>query len=333
MAAAAFIEDTEPLSIARRLNHLAMHDLLAYRAAVVAEVPSEAGQSYGRWAVIGSDAESQHPIDQPLDEEGVISTALSAKRTVLVAPSVAGQDTHLAMLLPRGRHMTCVPFEVGELRGALVFEHRFGFWQRRNKRIERRTILTAEHATSLAAMSLSRTLLLSRLRRAAETDGLTGVANRRVFDLQLASCLARGTSDGALTGISLVDLDFFKRINDVHGHQMGDEVLRITAETLRAHSRPGDIVARYGGEEFAVIMPATSLEVAGAQAERLRLAIRDMNGAVPVTASIGVASGRAISPDALIAQADEALYKAKESGRNQVVLAVGSRPENDIVAA
>lgn len=120
----------------------------------------------------------------------------------------------------------------------------------------------------------------------------------------------------------MVDIDHFKQLNDTHGHQVGDEVLRVVARTLDEHLRAGDLAARYGGEEFCVVMPGASLEDAVAAAERLRVAITRMPVEPRVTASFGVALGPAhgTTPDAITAAADRALYDAKRGGRNRVAV-------------
>jgi two-component system, cell cycle response regulator len=127
----------------------------------------------------------------------------------------------------------------------------------------------------------------------------------------------------------MVDIDFFKRVNDNHGHHTGDQVLQTVVRLLNESVRPGDVVARYGGEEFAVILPETDEDNAIAMAERLRRTIDDHSFNCPIgedigiTASIGCA-GRwpdAIAPEDLVKTADLALYRAKKTGRNRVVSA------------
>lgn len=170
------------------------------------------------------------------------------------------------------------------------------------------------------------------LQSLATKDGLTGLANRRSLDdkLQLEwKCAQRA---GTSLAFILADVDHFKHYNDHYGHPKGDECLRSVAGAIGAAVfRPADMTARYGGEEFAVVMPNTDLAGAQAVAERICVAIRALNiphGASPtapnLTMSLGVA---ALVPDAgssletLVADADAALYQAKRSGRNRVVVA------------
>jgi len=159
----------------------------------------------------------------------------------------------------------------------------------------------------------------------ASTDALTGVSNRRRFDESLEEQLAVVHRYQGTLSLVLFDLDRFKLLNDQHGHPTGDSVLSEIGRVLRATLRDADLAARYGGEEFAVILPATNLARAAEAAERLRSAIASLavegRGAGPdVTASFGVVevvSSESVAD--LIARADQALYRAKEAGRNRVI--------------
>lgn len=169
------------------------------------------------------------------------------------------------------------------------------------------------------------------LTRLSSVDGLTGVANRRMFDEAITREWARGVRHGSQLSLVMCDVDHFKAFNDTLGHQAGDECLRAVAQALGNRvRRPTDLVVRYGGEEFAVLLPDTDAEGARSLAESMRrdvLALGIRHEASPlgcVTVSAGVASlvaGRDVpGPAALIKAADEALYEAKGGGRNQVVL-------------
>lgn len=156
-------------------------------------------------------------------------------------------------------------------------------------------------------------------------DGLTGVGNRRRFDIELAATLAEGQELGATTALAIVDLDHFKSVNDTYGHQAGDAVLQAVVEVLRATVRPQDAVYRFGGEEFCILMADTDLAVAADVAERLRAAVAarpfDVGADEPLrrTASFGVSAATDGDAEALVARADEALYAAKDGGRDRVV--------------
>ncbi len=166
------------------------------------------------------------------------------------------------------------------------------------------------------------------LGRLARTDPLTGLANRRHFMETLEQEVERLDRYGRPLAVVSLDLDHFKSVNDTHGHAAGDEVLREVSRVLHSVCRDMDLAARMGGEELALLLPETDAVGARIVAERVReriagTAYRSPSGqAFRVTASLGVATGRAkVSGEALLQAADEALYRAKDAGRNQVVLA------------
>jgi diguanylate cyclase (GGDEF)-like protein len=161
----------------------------------------------------------------------------------------------------------------------------------------------------------------------AVTDGLTGLGTHIYFKEQLWQRFHEARRHSAPLSVMLIDVDHFKRINDTHGHPVGDEVLRLVSRTVKDAARGGDVVARYGGEELVVAMPRTDLAGATILAERLREAVEaleplDGRGRpIPtVTVSVGVAelTPKDAAPEDLIARTDEALYAAKHDGRNRV---------------
>jgi two-component system, cell cycle response regulator len=161
----------------------------------------------------------------------------------------------------------------------------------------------------------------------AVTDQLTGLHNRRYMRVQLESYLNRSLMGGGPVSILLCDIDHFKRVNDIHGHAAGDDVLREFGRRLSQNIRPADLACRYGGEEFVVIMPDTSQALATAAGERLRQIIGEegfrinRGDELRVTMSGGVATVvPGDSLDALLQRADDALYRAKSGGRNRVEL-------------
>ncbi|MDH4322030.1 MAG: diguanylate cyclase [Desulfobulbaceae bacterium] len=180
-----------------------------------------------------------------------------------------------------------------------------------------------------------------KLESLSNTDGLTGIANRRHFDEVLAREYARHARSGAKLSLILLDIDYFKSFNDCYGHIAGDECLQRVAKVIDTHAaRPADLAARYGGEEFACILPETDRRGALAIAEKIRLGIMDL--AIPhqrsqvaacVTASLGVETvqcrtgGSALE---LLTQVDELLYCAKSSGRNRIESAVPSEMEEEL---
>lgn len=163
------------------------------------------------------------------------------------------------------------------------------------------------------------------LRTLAYQDGLTGIYNRRTFDVRFDQELFRARRYGRDLGLAMIDIDNFKRINDLHGHSAGDMALRSVAELIAARIRGVDWVARYGGEEFVVVLPETSMEGAREAAEQLRSAIATTpieirSEKLRLTISVGVASlgEGAMTVQEMVDKADQALYIAKQGGRNQV---------------
>jgi diguanylate cyclase (GGDEF)-like protein len=155
-----------------------------------------------------------------------------------------------------------------------------------------------------------------KLRVLAGTDPLTGTANRRAWDDELASAAELAELDGRPMSVALLDMDDFKGYNDRFGHQAGDRLLKEVSAAWQAILRMSDVLARIGGDEFAVLLPGCSLETAAHIAERLRSAVPAAN------CSVGVASwDRIETVEELLARADAALYDAKEGGRGQVVVA------------
>lgn len=164
------------------------------------------------------------------------------------------------------------------------------------------------------------------LARAASTDPLTGVANRREFTHRLAAQFEEARARRTPLTMLVVDVDHFKQFNDTYGHAVGDEVLCSIARTLQSAVRSGTLIARWGGEEFVILLPGADLAVGARLAERVRDAVAAIRreGIEKVTVSIGVAGteGRELKrPEDLFEEADAALYRAKDSGRDQVVLA------------
>lgn len=162
----------------------------------------------------------------------------------------------------------------------------------------------------------------------AVTDALTGLHNRRYMESHLGTLVEQAASRGKPLAVLVLDIDFFKSINDTHGHDAGDDVLREFAVRVRKSIRGIDLACRYGGEEFVIVMPETDMGVASMVAERLRrrvagepFPIRHSGEGIEVTISIGLAalSGPNDSAAAVLKRADQALYRAKRDGRNRVV--------------
>jgi diguanylate cyclase (GGDEF)-like protein len=193
--------------------------------------------------------------------------------------------------------------------------------ERRDRRV---FLLTLREKIRREAMAAHNRGLLAQV----QTDALTGVANRRGFDVRLAKGWSDGLAAIAPLGLIMLDIDHFKKFNDVYGHQGGDDCLRRVAAAMRGQIRAGDLLARYGGEEFCVVMPGATLAAAAQVAERIRAAVADLRlphagvGAdAVVTVSLGAASLVPSNPGGarqLIERADHHLYVAKRAGRNRV---------------
>jgi two-component system cell cycle response regulator len=175
-----------------------------------------------------------------------------------------------------------------------------------------------------AAVAVDNVILHQEAQRMSVTDALTGLGNYRFFQANLAREVDRAARFGRGLAVLMADLDLFKLVNDIHGHQVGDAVLIEIAARLRAEVREVDVVARYGGEEFVVVLPETDEEGAGHTADRICTAVRQRPFEVAglrlsVTASVGVAvfPKDGDNPVTLVRAADDALYSAKEAGRDQ----------------
>lgn len=227
------------------------------------------------------------------------------------------------------------PFNERELRNAIELAVR--------QRTLRRQLADDRSRASLRARVLdeeNRALTLERavLEQEARRDGLTGLFNRRELDARLGAEVARTLDAGAPLAVALLDVDFFKAINDGHGHLAGDAVLRELAARLTAHLRPGDLLARYGGEELIAVLPGTPLREAFLVGERLRRCVevnpfnvapgrQGIGPSLRVTVSVGVAALEPPhdDPTALVGRADGALYAAKATGRNRTLTSHGPR--------
>ena len=196
-----------------------------------------------------------------------------------------------------------------------------------------------EHLAAVTAMCIDNAVSHERLKLDGLTDPLTGISNRRFFERRLTEEVGRWRRSGSSLCCVVVDIDHFKRVNDRFGHQTGDIILQRVALELGKALRSSDVLARYGGEEFVLLLPETSMSMAVEIAERLRkdISIMGFDKSMPadfqVTVSLGLASlimenGIKDSPgDWLFNQADKALYRAKDSGRNRVVVAAARSPQ------
>ncbi|MGO4438757.1 GGDEF domain-containing protein [Rhizobium sp. RAF56] len=198
----------------------------------------------------------------------------------------------------------------------------------------KRTDTSGAAVNGVAKLIVELDATLSQLRRQATTDVLTGLGNRRWLSDLGTMEVARAIREKSSLSVVVLDLDFFKTINDEFGHDVGDQVLMMTGMTIQNGLRPYDIAARIGGEEFCVVLPGANLEQATNIAERLRIDLSARSvGPIPagrVTASFGVYQGDPENETlkTMMTAADELLYAAKHSGRNQVLASAVPRSAN-----
>ena len=251
------------------------------------------------------------------EPEPVLRDSWSRHLPLLLRKLDPQKDPTVASLLPEARNVVVCPiFADGAPTGVMILE----YGGKVTTRVDRKMLASLSQFATHAGLVLRTSALMQQIRKMAETDALTGLANRRKFEQALAQEIARAERQGGTVTLMMMDIDHFKKLNDTHGHQIGDEVLRAAGVTLREGSRPFDIAARYGGEEFAVILPSCTSKESLPVADRFREALAEMTSPVGVTASAGVATfpTHAANADMLLKAADEALYESKRSGRDRV---------------
>ncbi len=258
-------------------------------------------------------AATQNATKQFLSEMQEVDSALTTTRDSLVGYS---------------RSLSKVQTELAEPINSEGLQRLVADIARQTNEVERvNTHLVGRLSQALDEVSTLRERLES-MRAETQKDPVTTLMNRESFDLALAEALEKSDRTGAVFSLLMMDIDFFKTVNDSFGHLTGDRVLRLVAQTVRHNLKGHDIVARYGGEEFVVILPDTDLEAASAVAEKLRFAVMSRElvrrstgqNLGRVTISVGVARYReGDTARNLIARADHNLYSAKRNGRNMVV--------------
>ena len=207
----------------------------------------------------------------------------------------------------------------GELSGCIVARSTLD-------KLSKRDISYLEQLTRQSAITINRANTYSKVLQYATLDALTNLNNRRQFEIRLKQEIATTKRQKTPLCAMMIDIDFFKKVNDTYGHASGDEVLRTAASVIKAQLRESDIPARYGGEEFAVLLPYTHIEEAVIVGERLRKAVEETQifidkKNINVTISMGLAEfGQEENGEELFKRADSALYEAKESGRNRVCI-------------
>lgn len=252
----------------------------------------------------------------PGGQDPILRQATEARETQLVK-ELGPEDEKLQSLLPFAKNLVVTPLLADrQVVALMVLEHPTAS----GRRIERRVVEMVGQFASHAALAIRNAYLLMQVQKLADTDALTGLANRRSFEKVLAQEISRAERNDDTVTLMMVDVDHFKSFNDNYGHQAGDEILRLMSKALQQSCRDFDTPARYGGEEFAVILPGCPSSESVKVAERLRKLVEEIESVAPVTASAGVATFPTHAGDAegLINAADEALYQSKEAGRNRV---------------
>jgi diguanylate cyclase (GGDEF)-like protein len=308
--------DEHPDDVATRLVRFTVDELDASRALVCRTGLSGPVLMSGHGV---SGAPAAAPADGDRPGSALLDVAAHRDGATLALRLDPSRDRWLDGHLPQARRLIALRVAASAEPVWLVLEHR----ATRAGRAERRMISAVTQAAATATLALSRAELLQRAERAASTDALTGVANRRTFDATLERLMLAWTAAGRPFALVLVDVDHFKSINDRFGHQVGDEALQAVARVLAGVARPDDVAARYGGEEFALLLPDTDALAAATIAEQARLALHDIDRPVRLSASFGVASvpDDASTAAAVVSAADAALIHAKNTGRDRVVLA------------
>jgi two-component system cell cycle response regulator len=290
----------------------AVIDVASCQRIVMAAAPT------GELAALAGREVSPVPSDVLPGGDALIIEAMRNRSTLRVSSADPHLDPWLVAALPGASNLVVVPLysEAGPL-GVLVFEHGAA----NSARIERRVVEVVEQFVSQTALALQNAWLLAQVRGLAATDALTGIANRRTFDAELAREVSRADRSGSALALIIVDIDHFKAHNDANGHQEGDRTLQRVATILEQGGRSTDTVARYGGEEFVVLLPGSDAVAAHLKAERYRQEIEGLLDGV--TASFGVACypQHGAAAEALIEAADGALYESKRAGRNRVSMA------------
>ncbi|NCO41507.1 MAG: hypothetical protein COZ06_15210 [Armatimonadetes bacterium CG_4_10_14_3_um_filter_66_18] len=292
---------------------------LGAQSAFVMLLDPEEGDLYVESSLAVDDEEALPKGSRVKWGEGIPGRVAASGKPVLQGTGTAGQAEKISLI--------CVPLRIeNQSIGCLMVEQKKAG---QFSKVDLELVSLLGQETSLA---IERARLYSQMEQMSITDPLTKLSNRRYFDNRLTEDLSRAQKNGYSLCVTMLDIDHFKKVNDTYGHAMGDTVLKGVAELIRREARGTALPARYGGEEFILVAPETKLEAARALAEKLRQTVEgtefvgegeNETQKLHVTISLGVAAfpDSANDKDGLVKRADQALYEAKEGGRNQVRLA------------
>ncbi|HET7442839.1 MAG TPA: sensor domain-containing diguanylate cyclase [Terriglobales bacterium] len=252
---------------------------------------------------------------------GVWGQALAAGKTVIEDDVRALPESEYVGFYAETGSRMCIPLvSFGQTLGTLLLDNA------EPKTFRSGDVQSLESVADICATAIQNANYVERVRQLAYIDGLTGIFNRRFFELRIAEEIERSRRFDSGMAVIMVDIDHFKRLNDEFGHLLGDEVLRQVSSLFHQQLRKIDVVCRYGGEEFAILLSQTNLQHALSVAEKLRRLVESFQfPGVPrqVTISAGTATypDHGLNRDDLVKAADAGLYAAKQAGRNRVFLA------------
>jgi diguanylate cyclase (GGDEF)-like protein len=246
-----------------------------------------------------------------------VAEVAAARRAPVLVRTLGPDSPVLADAMPRSRNVIVLPLLAGsEMLGVVAMQRR----GRDPLGVPARALELMGQFAAHGALALRNASLLAEVQRLAKTDGLTGLANRRVFEEALDREVARAARHGSPLSVILFDVDHFKSVNDRQGHQAGDEVLRSIGRALQASARAADVAARFGGEEFVMLLPDCATDNAALVAERIRATVAASAAGVTVSAGVASRAGAGIDRSELVRAADQALYQAKAAGRDRTIV-------------
>ncbi|HNY25899.1 MAG TPA: diguanylate cyclase [Candidatus Sumerlaeota bacterium] len=317
----------------------------------VSEIAEKSDAAY-RFHITSLTPLNPHNLPDEFERKSLKKFEAGARETVTRV--FEGDRTFYRYMGPLGTEESCLPchgkqgYRVGDVRGGISVQFDISDIEKSEKQTLALFIflgvavfcfLFGSIFTFIVRVMKRLNSAQETIREMAVTDALTRLANRRSFFLAAEKEMGRARRYGLNLGCLMLDVDFFKKINDDYGHQAGDRILQEIAHVLKRLLRESDLVGRYGGEEFIALLPETGEDGAKQVAERIREAIAaerfqtDASQPIPVTLSVGVAcfkgeeSPETENLDQIIKRADNALYRAKQTGRNRVCFSEGTEPE------